>query len=104
MQRNDRVGASAPLVLLRHRRCRTSGTLAPTTELAYQHSPAVHIEDLAGDEAGIFRAQKKDGPAISSGLPARPSGIPERMRALVLASFSAGADISVSTHPGATVL
>src|SRR5580700_1889162 len=43
------------------------------------------------------------GAAISSGLPARPSGIVPRIASPVLGSSSAGFDISVSTQPGATL-
>src|SRR6267378_3078375 len=51
----------------------------------------------------MFRANREHrntiGPAISSALPARPSGIVARSAGLAL---SVAADISVSTHPGAT--
>src|SRR3984957_4855755 len=42
------------------------------------------------------------GPAISAGSATRPMGMVARARARVGGSAMAGADISVSTHPGAT--
>src|SRR5437667_118925 len=42
------------------------------------------------------------GAAISSGLAARPRGMTEKMALLVFGLCSAVADMSVSTHPGAT--
>src|SRR6266566_4449564 len=48
--------------------------------------------------------RKSTGPAISSAVATRPNGIAAKIRLLVAGSFSAAADISVLTQPGATEL
>jgi len=52
--------------------------------------------------SGVHR--KSMGPAISRGLPTRPSGMAAAIWGPSFGSPSVEADISVATHPGATQL
>ena len=46
------------------------------SKLADQHRPAVHVEDFSVMKPANCEHKKRIGPAISSGLAARPSGMP----------------------------
>src|SRR5580692_8931896 len=52
--------------------------------------------------SGVHR--NRIGAAISSGFATRPNGMVAKIVALLLGLFNAGADMSVSTQPGATQL
>src|SRR5262252_1041659 len=60
------------------------------------------ISPVMKPACGVQR--NKIGPAISSGVPTRPSGMVAKTLSRVGGSFNAGADMSVATQPGATQL
>ena len=73
-------------------------------DLADQHGSAVHVENFAGDKAGILECTETAPARQSPRACPAAQGMVRRIVFPLRGSSSAGLDMSVSTQPGATEL